>query len=106
LGNQTFHKSWSGLGVAFQNIYAHDKFSANVNLDVWKQPALRFTSIPGTSKGGGVGGAFSIRGYYDFNETDHPLAAVIELGYKSVGFLEGYQFDATPLFRIGMGIRL
>lgn len=106
MGDQTFHKSWGGLGVAFQNIYAHDEFSANVNLDVWTQPALRFDNIPGTSKGGGVGGAFSIRGYYDLNGTNHPLAAVIELGYKSVGFLEGYQFDTSPLFRIGIGIRL
>jgi len=106
MGDQTFHKSWGGLGVAFQNIYSRDKFSADVNLDVWRQPALRFDNIPGTSKGGAVGGAFSIRGYYSLSETDYPLAAVIELGYKSVGFLEGHQFDASPLFRVGMGIRL
>ncbi|MBN2362689.1 hypothetical protein JXL83_00995 [candidate division WOR-3 bacterium] len=106
IGDHTFYKSWGGFGVVFRNIYSRDRFSADLNLDLWKQPDLRFDSIPGIEKGGGVGGAFSVRGYYDFTETDYPISAVLELGYKSVGFMEGYQLDATVLFRTGIGIKI
>ncbi|MBM4161831.1 MAG: hypothetical protein FJ217_12145 [Ignavibacteria bacterium] len=105
IGDQTFHKSWGGIGVGLRNMCSRGRFSADMHLDVWKQPALRFGGIPGTSKGGGVGGAFSVRGYYDFDYAGQPLVAVLELGYKSVGFLEGYPFDSSPVFRIGIGLR-
>lgn len=105
VGDGAFHTSWGGVGFAFQNIYSRGEFSADVNLDVWKQPELKFGGIPGKSKGGGIGGAFSMRGYYNFSDARSSLAAVIELGYKSVGFLEGYQFDASPVFRIGIAIK-
>lgn len=104
MGDQTFHTSWGGIGVAFQNVYSRGRFSTDAVIDLWRQPTLKLGGVPGVSKGGGIGGAFSVRGYYDFTDANRSLSAVLELGYKSVGFLEGYRFDASPVFRIGMGI--
>jgi hypothetical protein len=106
VGDQTFYTSWGGLGFAFFNIISWNKCSADVNVDVWKQPELIFGGNPGVSKGGGLGGAVSVRGYYNFTDLNNSLAAIIELGYKSVGFLEGYKLDASPVFMIGLGYRL
>lgn len=119
VGDQTFHSSWGGLGLQFQNIASWNGCSADVDVDIWKQPELMVTGnqviwyrngwtiydTPGAWKGGGFGGAVSIRGYYHFNAFGNSLAAVAEIGYKSVGFDEGYSLDASPILMIGIGYR-
>jgi hypothetical protein len=105
IGDQTFYKSWGGIGLAFLNISSWCRYSADANVDIWKQPRLILGGNPGISKGGGFGGAVSARGYYHFTDSNNSLSVVIELGYKSVGFLEGYKLDASPIFMIGIGFR-
>lgn len=106
IGDQTFYSSWGGIGVTLLNIVGWKRYFSDLDVHVWSQPKLLLNGTPGSVKGGGLGGAFSVREYYDFSETLNPLSAVIELGYKSVGFLEGYGLDASPIFLIGLGYRL
>lgn len=105
IGDQAFHKSWGGVGVLIQNIYGNERFSLDMNLGVWSQPEIEIGADPIDSKGGGLGGAFSLRGYYDFTDSQYPISAVVELGYKSPGFLEGYVLDASPTIMVGIGLR-
>lgn len=105
IGDQTFHNSWGGVGLLIQNMYENERFSLDMNLDVWSQPEIEIGGNPVTSKGGGFGGAFSLRGYYDFASSQYPISAMVELGYKSPGFLEGYVLDASPIIMVGIGLR-
>ncbi|TET45204.1 hypothetical protein E3J62_08130 [candidate division TA06 bacterium] len=105
IGDQTFHNSWGGVGLLIQNMYENERFSLDMNLDVWSQPEIEIGGDPVTSKGGGFGGAFSLRGYYDFAGSQYPISAMVELGYKSPGFLEGYVLDASPIIMVGIGLR-
>lgn len=104
-GDQTFHSSWGGVGVQIKNIFQPKDFSFDINFNLWKQPELKFGQNPTTTKGGGLGGAFSVRGYYNIPDIDFPLSAVFELGYKSVGFLDGYKLDASPIIMFGLALR-
>jgi hypothetical protein len=103
VGDGTFHSSWGGLGLLVQNVYGREDFSVDVNLDVWKQPEIEFGRDYVTSKGGGLGGAVSVRGYYDLTGSGYPVSAVIELGYKTPGFVEGYVLDSAPIIMVGLG---
>jgi hypothetical protein len=120
IGNQTFYSSWGGIGLKCINIASVSRLSADLNLDIWKQPELILGgsqliwnangyssgNLLGTPKGGGVGGAISARGYYDLTDSIHSLSVIAELGYKSVGFLEGYNLDASPIIMIGVGYQI
>ncbi len=106
IGDNTFAGSWGGIGISLFNIVAWKRYFTDLNVQIWTQPGLTLNGIPGAVKGGGLGGAFSIREYYDFASALDSFSAVIELGYKSVGFLEGHELDASPIFMIGLGYRL
>lgn len=104
IGDQTFYKSWGGVGLLVENFYENNRFSFDVRLDVWKQPEIELGD-PRIYKGGGLGGGFSLRSYYHFEGLQNPIAAVLELGYKSPGFLEGYVLDSSPIIMFGVAIR-
>ena len=103
-GDRTFFDSWGGVGVDIRNIYRTPNLSFDLNTNIWKQPELQFGLNPTESKGGGIGGAFSVRSYYDFRNSKIPLAAVMEFGYKTTGFLEGYKLDSSPILIIGLAL--
>ncbi len=118
-GDQTFYSSWGGIGVSCRNIASWNALSADVDVSLWKQPQIALTGsqvlwsrsqlgyndVPPASEGGGFGGAASARAYYHFTVSDRSLAVIAEAGYKSVGFLEGYTLDASPIIAIGIGIQ-
>lgn len=104
IGDQTFYKSWGGVGVLARNFYENNQFSFDVRLDVWKQPQIELGD-PRIYKGGGLGGGFSLRSHYKIEGSQYPIAAVLELGYKSPGFLEGYPLDSSPIIMFGIAIR-
>ena len=104
-GDQAFYDSWGGIGINIQNVYQTQSLSLDLNGNFWKQPELQFGLNPTVSKGGGIGSAFSIRGYYNFSDPTSPVSAVLELGYKSTGFLEGYNLDASPILIAGLAFR-
>jgi hypothetical protein len=105
IGDQTFYTSWGGIGVLARNICASKRLSLDMNLDLWRQPEIEIGGESITSKGGGLGGAFSVRGRYDLTDSRHPISALIELGYKSPGFLEGYALDSSPILMVGMAFK-
>jgi hypothetical protein len=104
-GDRTFFDSWGGVGVNIRNIYQTSNFTFDLNANIWKQAELQFGLNPTVSKGGGIGGAFSVRGYYDFRSSKIPLAVIMEVGYKTTGFLEGYNLDSSPILFIGLALR-
>lgn len=104
LGDETFYESWGGVGMLVKNLYASDRLSMDLRFDVWKQPEIELGD-PRVYKGGGVGGAFSVRTYYAFQDQLNSLAAVVELGYKSPGFMEGYYLDSSPILMLGLAVR-
>jgi hypothetical protein len=104
IGDETFYESWGGAGLMVKNLYASDRLSMDVRLDVWKQPEIELGD-PRVYKGGGMGGAFSVRTYYSFQDQLNALAAVLEVGYKSPGFMEGYHLDASPILMLGLAVR-
>lgn len=103
LGDETFHRSWGGIGLYIQNFCDAGSASFDVRLDFWQQPRLDFGPVPIEHKGGGSGGAFAVRAFY-------PLAAAVagvgEVGYKSVGFLEGFSLDASLIVGVGLAFNL
>ena len=103
MGDETFYESWYGAGVLVKNFFGTKQVSFDLRLDVWKQPEIELGD-PRVYKGGGLGGGFSLRSYYHFTGPQDPIAAVIELGYKSPGFLEGYVLDASPILMFGIAI--
>jgi hypothetical protein len=104
LGDQTFYKSWGGVGLLIKNFYENERLSFDVRLDMWKQPEIELGD-PAISKGGGIGSGFSVRGHYHGIGSQSRIALVLELGYKSTGFLEGYVLDSSPIFMLGLAIR-
>ena len=105
IGDQSFHKSWGSVGVIIQNAFGNERFSLDMSADVWSQPEIEIGADPVDSKGGGLGAAFSLRGYYDFTDSQVPISAVVELGYKSPGFVQGYVLDSSPIIRLGIAFR-
>jgi len=107
IGDNTFYKSWGGVGLFAQNLYENKRFSLDAKLDIWKQPEIEIGGVDSIAlKGVGLGGAFSIRGYYDFTSSQYPVSAILELGYKTPGFLEGYALDSSPIIMFGIGTRM
>ena len=103
IGDTKFHSNWGGAGLNLRNIYSGENFSVDVNLNAWHQPGLESGANPSVIKGIGWGGAVSLRGYYGL--ADSPVAAVLELGYKSAGFVEGYEMGASPIIIAGLAVR-
>jgi hypothetical protein len=106
IGDNTFNKSWGGIGLLALNIYENKRLSLDGKLDIWKQPKIEIGGTDSTTlKGGTIGGALSLRGYYNLTSSQYPISAILELGYKSAGFLEGYALDSSPIIMFGIGIR-
>ena len=107
IGDPTFYKSWGGIGLFAQNLYENKRFSLDAKLDIWKQPKIAIRDVDSIAlKSKLMGGAFSLRGYYDLTSSQYPISAILELGYKSPGFLEGYTLDSSPIIMFGIGIRM
>lgn len=105
VGDTTFYDGWGGVGVSVRNLYERKRASIDANLDLWKQPGLELSGTPAGLKGLGFGGAASVRGYFGLGRRDKCVSAVVELGYKSAGFLEGHPLDAAPIVTAGVAVR-
>ena len=104
-GDQTFHDSWGGLGIEVRNIYSLQNFTFDVSINLWNQPGMKFRSDNAEVEGKGIGGALAVKGYYDIPDMNLPVSLVLELGYKSIGFIEGYSLDSSPIFAVGIAVR-
>jgi hypothetical protein len=106
IGDQTFHQSWGGAGLLIKNAYGKGRFSLDMSLDAWTQPAIEIGGDSISVESGGLGGAVSLRGHYDLSDSPSPVSAIVELGYKSAGFVEGYAFDSSAILMFGIGVRM
>ena len=77
----------------------------DIDLNLWKQPGIVIGRENAILKGDGFGGAVSLRGHYDFADKPHSVSVFVELGYKTAGFLEGFDLDASPIILFGFGYR-
>jgi hypothetical protein len=102
LGDNAFHSGWGGLGVQVQRIVDDEELRIDGSLRLWQQPDLISGFPVGKVLGGGLGGSFTLRAYQDIPGLPFPIHAVGEVGYKSVGFVEGYPMDASPLVMLGI----
>ncbi len=104
-GDNTFHSSWGGLGIMLNNLYSTGKLSADLNINIWNQPQLQLdNNIINNAKE--IGSAISIRGYYESDNSSLPLSLLAEIGYKSQGYLEGFSLGASPIFMLGIGLKI
>ena len=100
-GEESYYESWGGLGFLVSYPFAKSKYSTDISVDIWKQPGLQLDA--GRSEtDGGLGAAVSLRSYYQIPQTNMPAKAILEIGYKSAGFLEGYPLAASPILMIGL----
>jgi hypothetical protein len=105
VGDTAFHHRWGGVGVRLRNLYERKRASIDANVHLWDQPGLELGPAPTGLKGQGFGGAASVRCYFTLARPSTPVSAVVELGYKSAGFLPGYRLKAAPIVTVGIAGR-
>lgn len=105
IGDTTFYDSWGGFDLGLQNLVHQGRISVDLELAAWNQPGVELERNIQGMVGEGAGGAFSCTAHIDLREEESPLSAAIQLGYKTGGFLEGWDLDASPIFAIGLGYR-
>ncbi|MFH2037007.1 MAG: hypothetical protein ABIJ45_11435 [Candidatus Zixiibacteriota bacterium] len=105
IGDSKFYSGWGGIGINCLNLIQHNSFSLDFNIDWWKQPGLEIGRENPSIEGDGSGMAIFARGNLDLNRAESPLYAILKLGYKTAGYLEGYSMDSSPIIMIGIGIR-
>lgn len=96
-GDETFHSGWGGIGLSVTPLLLRERVSVDVALDLWQQPRLRLGGRE-RPRDGGLGGAATLRLHAPFGT----WRTVLELGYKTAGFLEGHVLDAAPIVRVGL----
>ncbi len=107
IGDRTFHKNWWGIGLQVDNILDRGRVALDLTMDVWKQPGLElYKKNSFSTQKNQLGMAFSVRVRYAIPNLDIPLLLITEVGYKSSGFLQGFELDATPIFMFGIGIQV
>ena len=104
MGDNTFYSSWGGFGILLKNIYSTTKLSTDLNINLWNQPVLQLDKNLFNDEIQ-FGTAISIRGYCNLQELSLPISFIVELGYKSAGYLEGYNLDASPIIMMGISFR-
>jgi len=105
IGDNTFYNSWGGLDFSVQNIFNRRRLAIDFDLSIWKQPGIDLLMNKTDEVGKGGGGAISFTGHYDFLVSKNPVSAVIQLGYKTAGYSEGLDLDASPILMFGLGYK-
>ena len=101
LGDNSYYDDWGGFGGLVSYPFSTSTFSADIKFDLWRQPKMKFGGHE-VLRGEKTGVAFSLRSYFNIPDTSYPMKAIIEVGYKSVGFLEGYPLGEYPILLLGL----
>lgn len=102
-GDPAFH-DFSGCGIAVEELAGGEYLSLGAGLDFWDQPPLVLGGDRAEEKGGRSGSAFS--GTFIIKPAG-PRGAVylmLQLGYKTAGYLEGEQLDEGIIARLGLNL--
>ena len=88
--------TYLGAGLYAPTLYAHQRWSMGVRLDLWHQPKLLLLETDTEAHAMRLGGAGSVVAAYQ----GAPRTSLeIELGYKAQGFLPGNALRAAPILR-------
>ncbi len=100
IGEPTFHRFW-GIGWECWNLMDRKNFSLDSRVDLWNQAELVLGDEDGFISQSGWGGSAVVTGHLK-NIKPLGVGALLELGYKTAGFLEGEQLQKGIIFRVGL----
>ena len=100
IGEPTFHKFW-GLGWECLNLLQLDNFRLDTRIVVWNQPDLFLGEGDGLERHSGWGGAAVLTGNLK-KIGPLGLGLLVEVGYKTTGFMEGESLRRGLIFRAGL----
>jgi hypothetical protein len=104
-GDRTLYDFWGGLSVFVSPLITTLGFNLDAGVDLWTQPELERGGSTLKNIGGGLGMAVNFRGYIDIVREKMPLSLVVEAGYKTAGFLEGYPYDSGLFIIAGLALK-
>lgn len=103
-GDRSFTNPWAGAGIYAQNLYSYRRLNFDFYTEAWNQPELNLDRNAGFSYEKKPGFATSVRTNYNFENFQVPVRTFVELGYKSRGFIEGYDLNSSLIFSFGLGV--
>jgi len=106
LGDGRFDRTW-GVAARTEDAWRRGALGLDLRAAVWHQPAFALGGTSERAVGGGLGGLLAATGRWRFgNETAalRPSSVVVEVGYKTAGFLEGERLDRGLVLRAGLGM--
>lgn len=102
--DNTFASAWR-IKLEGWNWQINNNFTLNASAEIWQQPSINFYVGQGLYESKGIGGAFVINSQYDFLNKGHKLGLTLQVGYKTMGFMEGEMLQAGLIARGGLFFR-
>jgi len=104
LGEPTFSHTW-GVGFQGMNLVTNEIFSLSATVDIWNQPPLVLADGINMKKThSGLGGAISATGILHIGNILSPVSFLLQVGYKTSGFLLGETLQQGLILRAGLSI--
>ncbi|MBD3413089.1 MAG: hypothetical protein GF421_01490 [Candidatus Aminicenantes bacterium] len=100
IGESTFHQFW-GMGWECLNLLDRKNFCLDSRINFWNQPELILGNGEGFVRHHGWGGSAVLTGHLK-NIKSLGIGVLLELGYKTAGFLEGEPLQKGIVFRMGL----
>ncbi len=102
IGQPAFHRFW-GVGWECFNLLEWDNFRLDTRMSLWNQPELVLGETDGLERYSGWGGAALITG--NLKKIGLlGLGLLVDLGYKTTGFMEGESLRRGFIFRLGLSL--
>lgn len=97
-GDETFNSGWGGVGVSVSPLWNRGGLTIDSRFEIWRQPRLGGRTLSATPRQR-TGGLVTLRLQKALGPEG--VDGVLELGYKTSGFLEGYVLAASPIMSVG-----
>jgi hypothetical protein len=98
VGDTGRRRAWD-LGVVAADVLRRGWLRGDVAVNVWRQPLLDAPPDSQVSRTGGLGAA-TVR--FPVGHRVERAGALVQIGYKSDGFVRGERLHAGPIMRIGV----
>jgi len=98
VGDTGRSRAWD-LGVVAADVLRRGWLRGDVAVNVWRQPLLDAPPDSQVSRTGGLGAA-TVR--FPVGHRVERAGALVQIGYKSDGFVRGERLHAGPIVRVGM----
>lgn len=106
LGDGRFDRTW-GVAARTDDAWRLGALGLDLRAAVWHQPAFVLGGTSARAIGGGLGGLVAATGRWRFGKETaalRPSSVVVEVGYKTAGFLEGERLERGLVLRAGLGM--